>query len=220
MCWSVHICRTTRNGRILHKWVSIMPTDWRTIPQSLCATLSLLFHFLFLFFINLPCLFDDSRAVQRNAVPAALNCFSLFRSDTLSRLSCIFIRGASLHSPLFGRYTSLLPFVSPIPEPPRSSTSVIVIEAHWTLSLQCRLSRALSTHQPSTVVAAFANATHAVVPRTYLRAYAACAFRMRTQSTAAYSLTHPRCFDRSALIRISICIERIGMLMYYSCRCC
>lgn len=31
-----------------------MPTDWRTIPRSLCATLSLLFHFLkFFFFLSI-----------------------------------------------------------------------------------------------------------------------------------------------------------------------
>lgn len=115
-------------------------------------------------------------AYKGTQFPAARNCFSLFRSDTLSRLSCIFIHGASLHSPVFGRYSSLLPPVSPIPRIPqllRSSTSVIVTEAHWTLSTM-RGYRARVVDAPTLAAAQPRPLRIQRMPRIYLRARCVC----------------------------------------------
>lgn len=95
---SAHICWTAGNGRICineYRLCQLMNDPSITMHRALVF---LPFFFIPLF-INLHCPFDDSRDVQRNAVPARGIVSVSFASDTLSRLSCIFIRGASLHSP-------------------------------------------------------------------------------------------------------------------------
>lgn len=222
-CWNAHICRTIGNGRIcINGYRLCRPTDRRSLdhyaPHSRCFSI-----FLFLFLsispvpLTIPVPYKGTQFRRRGIVSASFE-------TTLSRLSCIFIRGASLHSPLFGRYSSLLLFVSPIPRTSPSSSLLYFRYSHRS-ALNFLYNAGYHTRVVDAPTLAAAqrglcecNACRA--PRTC--AHVVCAFRMRTQSTVAYSLTnptYPRCLDRSGSIRISdLWIGWIGMLMHHLCR--
>jgi len=86
----------------------------------------------------------------------------------------------------------------PNPLAPRSSTSVIVTEAHWTLSTIPAIARVVDAPTLDCRYGTTRPLRMQRMPRVRTCVHVACAFRMRTQSTAAYSLTHP---TQSAVVR-------------------